>query len=143
MAEVIGVAASIVGIIAAAGKVAEILNKVIPILTHLQPNAIALSSETTSIKIILTALQQLVADPDVIPRKRKDLVQLDQLITILTDGVLLFSQLEALVSALDGPTDVIKSRMRWGLKEKELGVLYTRVLSFEGSVSVMLNILQW
>jgi hypothetical protein len=143
MAEVIGVAASIVGIIAAAGKVAEILNKVIPILTHLQPNAIALSSETTSIKIILTALQQLVADPNVIPRKRKDLVQLDQLITILTDGVLLFSQLEALVSALGGPTDVIKSRMRWGLKEKELGVLYTRVLSFEGSVSVMLNILQW
>jgi hypothetical protein len=143
MAEAIGVAASIVGLLAAAGKVAEILHQVVPILSALQPNAIRLSSELESTKIILAASQTLFQQLDTISERRTGLIQLDQLVTTLTSGVFLFSELETLVIALGPPLDGLKSRLKWGRKEKELGALYGRLCSFRESMSLMLNILQW
>jgi hypothetical protein len=139
MAEIIGIAASIVGIIAAAGKVGEILNQVVPSLTHLQSNALALNSEIGNIGIVLCALQKFVADPSVVPSRRRDLVQLDQLMSILVDGVLLFSELEAYVTMLGKPVDVLRSRFAWGRKGKELGALYTRLCSFKSTMALMLK----
>jgi hypothetical protein len=141
--EAIGIAASIVGVIAAAGKVGEILSDVLPSLTRLQHNAVALSSEVRSTEIVLCILQKFVAEPTTIVSKRRDLIQLEQLLAILTDGVLIFSELEALVTMLGTPADALRSRLRWGRREKELGVLYTRLCSFKGTMSLMLNILQW
>jgi hypothetical protein len=141
--EVIGIVASVVGIIAAAGKVAELLNSAAPSFTQLQPNAIALSTEVSSTEMVLSALQGLLLTPDLVPEERRDMVQLSQLVTLLTNGALLLSDMEALVTKLGKPVDVLRSRIRWGRKEKELGVLYQRLNSFRGNMAIMLSILQW
>lgn len=103
MAEAIGVAASIVGLLAAAGKVAEILHQVVPILSALQPNAIRLSSELESTKIILAASQTLFQQLDTISERRTGLIQLDQLVTTLTSGVFCSPSLRPLLSLLVHP----------------------------------------
>jgi hypothetical protein len=138
----LSVAASIVGILAAAGKVVEILGPVISILKEAQPSTRAICSEINNSIIILSALQKLFDDPDLIPRKRKDLIQLDQLIATFTDGVLLYSELEAHALQLGTATDTLRSRIQWARKEKDFASLLSRMQYFKSSISAILNILQ-
>lgn len=143
MAELIGVIASVVGIVAAAGKVAELLSNAVPGLTKLQSNAAALLSETESTKIVLGSLQRLLEDLDGVAIERRDMVLIDQIVTLLTTGVLLFSELENLVSKLGLPRKGLRSRTRWGQHEKELGNFYQRLSSFKSNITILLNVLQW
>lgn len=143
MAELIGVVASVVGIVAAAGKVAELISNGAPGLTELQPNAKALAVEVASLRFVLGSLQKLVLNPSVIPETRRGMVQFDELVVLLTTGVHAFSDLEALVSKLGPPTCEFSSRLRWGRKEKELGYLLVQLSSFRANITVMLNVLQW
>ena len=138
----LSVTASIVGILAAAGKVVEILGPVISILKEAQPSTRAICSEINNSIIILSALQKLFDDPDLIPRKRKDLIQLDQLIAAFTDGVFLYSELEALALQLGTATDTLRSRIQWARKEKDFASLLSRMQYFKSSITAILNILQ-
>ena len=76
------------------------------------------SFEINNSIFILSALQKLFDDPDLIPQKRKDLIQLDQLIAAFTDGVFLYSELEALALQLGTGTGTLCSRIQWARKEK-------------------------
>lgn len=138
--EVIGIVASVVGIIAAAGKVAELFNNVAPSFTQLQPNAKALATEVSSTKIVLGALQNLLLTPNLVPEGRRDMVQLSHLVVLLTNGALLLSDIEALLTKLGKPADVFRSRLKWGPRETELGVQYQRVSSFRENMAMMLSI---
>jgi cell division control protein 24 len=71
------------------------------------------------------------------------LVPLDQLITALTNGVLIFSELEGLANQLGDPNDAVSSRTRWARKEHELDKLVSRLTGFKTSMALMLGILQW
>lgn len=139
----LSVTASLVGILAAAGKVVEILGPVITTLKDTAKSAAAIHAEVNSSRIILSALQKLLHDLESAPRKRKELIQIDQLIATLTDGVLIFNELEPLVVQLGSSTENIRARVRWALKRDPLETFVSRMQLFKGSISVMLNILQW
>jgi hypothetical protein len=85
-------AAAIIGILAAAGTAAEILAPVITAFGEAAKNAAAVLTETNHMRIILYALQEYLKDLSTSPRHRKELIQLDQLVVTLTDGVLLFDE---------------------------------------------------
>src|SRR5689334_2412527 len=96
----LSVAASIIGILAAATKVVELLKPVISGVTEAPKNASVLCSRVENSRTVLAALQKLFNNLNATPRKRKELIPLDHLIIALTNGVLLFSELEALVLQL-------------------------------------------
>ncbi|KAF1843551.1 uncharacterized protein K460DRAFT_407893 [Cucurbitaria berberidis CBS 394.84] len=135
------IAAAIIGILAAAGKVAEILGPVVSTLKDASKNANAVLSEVNNSRIILVALQKYLDDLDTAPRGRRELIQVAQLITALTDGVLLFSHLEGLVIRLDAD-NIWPKRIQWARNDKKLASLVARMQCFKSSISVMLNILQ-
>lgn len=91
----------------------------------------------------LSSITGIICNLGAAPRRRRQLIQIDQLITILTDGVLLFSELEALVIRLDNPDFALPNRMQWAWNDKEFAKHISRLQYFKSSISVMLNILQW
>lgn len=139
----LSVAASIIGILAAAVKVAEILGPLVSMLKDTAKSAARIYAEVNSTKIILSALQALFDDLNSAPRRRRELIQVSQLIATLTDGALLFGELEPLVLQLGTTTEKWTTRIQWALKKDPLNSFIARVQLFKSSIGVMLNILQW
>lgn len=136
-------AAAIIGILAAAGKVAETLGPIVTAFGDVTKNIAAVVSEVNHSRVILLALSRYLDDLTTSPHIRKELIQVDQLITTLTDGVLLFSELEALILNFVGPGLGFPSRVQWAWNDGKFASLVTRMQNFKGSITVMLNILQW
>jgi len=139
--EVLGVAASIVGILAAAGKICEIL---VPIASALgdKHNAKAIWSEVDSTRMILLSLQQLVNNLETVYLDHVDMVQVSNLRATLNEGNSLFSEVESLVSQL-GTAEDRRSQMRWARQSGKVVSLISRMQGFKLTISVMLSILQW
>ncbi|KAI0019151.1 hypothetical protein F4780DRAFT_459836 [Xylariomycetidae sp. FL0641] len=145
MADPLSVAASILGILAAAGKVVEILSPIVSAVKDAPMLPRLIYSEVVSSRIILSALHDLVPLLAAKHRKRASLIQVDQIIAILSDGVLVFSELEALSPSLPVPGTLITlpNRLQWARKENTLSSILTRLENFKSSISLVLNIIQW
>jgi hypothetical protein len=137
------IAASIIGILAAAGKVAETLGPVVSAFQDVTKHVACVLSEVNNLRIILSALQTYLSDLIMSSRLCKELIQVDQLVAALTDGVLRFSELEALVLRQIGTARREPNRMRWAMNDKKFSSLVSRMQHFKSSISVMLTILQW
>ncbi|KAJ2893708.1 hypothetical protein MKZ38_008313 [Zalerion maritima] len=147
MAEVLGVVASITGILTAAGEVAKILGPYVSGAKKTPDIAALMHWEVRSIQTILSGLEKLVNNFESIPRSRKALIPVEQFVAVLNDGVLMFSELEAslptkieALSANGRPTFV--TRLQWVRRESSLKALHLRLQSFKSSVSVMLALLE-
>jgi hypothetical protein len=137
------VSAAIIGILAAAGKVAETLGPIVSAFVQAPKHAQSIIVEIEHTRTILRILGGLFEELATVPRRRRKLVPLDQLITALTNGVLIFSELEGLANQLGDPNDAVSSRTRWARKEHELDKLVSRLTGFKTSMALMLGILQW
>ncbi|ORY71384.1 uncharacterized protein BCR38DRAFT_9196 [Pseudomassariella vexata] len=144
MADPLSVAASIIGILGAAGQVVEWLAPVVSAIKDTPKLAPPVYSEVVNVRLILSVLQNLIPNLATMSRRRTDLISVDQLIAILTDGVLIFSELEALAPTLSTPVSQIPliTRLQWARKEGDLTVIVARLQSFKLSVSLILNIFQ-
>ncbi|ORY05929.1 P-loop containing nucleoside triphosphate hydrolase protein [Clohesyomyces aquaticus] len=142
MADPLSVAASIIGILAAAGKVAETLGPIVSTMKDADKCAAAVYAEVNTSRIILSALQTLLNDLSASPHHRRQLIQVDQLISALIDGAFIFSELEPLVLRLGTSTEKWTTRMQWARKKDSLDSFVVRLQCFKASISVMLNILQ-
>ena len=108
-------------------------------------------SEVLAVKTIVTALDQMASNlssPAGVARiKCASLIQVDQLRAVVTDGVLLFSDLEALLQTLP-PAESSSSRarllsfMQWVRKKGALLSLCNRLQAFKLSINCILSILQ-
>ena len=137
------VSAAIIGILAAAGKVAETLGPVVSAFVHAPKYAQTILTKVRYTRTILLGLETLFNELGTVPRRRRKLIQIDQLVAALTDGVLVFSELEAIVDQLGDLKDAVSSRGRWARKEHELASLVLRLTGFKTSVALMLGILRW
>jgi hypothetical protein len=138
----ITITTSVVGIIISAVKVGKILNSVVSTLNDPAKFATAISVEVSQSITILTGLQHFLDNLDAAPYRRRQLIHVDHLVVTFTDGVLLFSELEAAVVKLGKSPETLRSRIQWARKEKTFQRLLLRMQYFKGSTSVMLNILQ-
>jgi hypothetical protein len=143
MGDALSVAASIIGILAAAGKVAETLGPVVSAFKDTTNTATAIYAEVNSSRTILTSLQALLNDLENSPERRRQLIQVDQLVAVLTDGVLIFNELEPLVLQLGNDTERWRTRIQWTIKKDKLNSFVSRMQLFKGSINVMLSILHW
>src|SRR4051812_28876466 len=115
----LSVTSSIVGILAAAGKVAEIVEPYISSTKDAHKIAISVYSEVNRIRAVLHSLQNFLtslSNPSASPA-RAGLIQVDQLVVTFTDGVLIFSELETMLGPLkmgsEGSQLQIWQRLQW------------------------------
>ncbi|KAI8232623.1 hypothetical protein K4K53_005037 [Colletotrichum sp. SAR 10_77] len=107
MSDPLSVISAIVGIVAAAGKVVEVLGPMVP-------------------------------------RSRTLFVPIDDLITVFTNGVLIFNELEeSVLKITQSGGDRLMARMQWVRKEGDFSALIIRLQAFKDTTLLLLNILQW
>jgi hypothetical protein len=111
----LSVAASITGILAAAAKVVSILSQI-----REAPAAISsMIMEIEHIEIVFRALQRFIDRTTSLTRQRASMIQLEDVTVLLTQTVLVFSELETLVLPLSVETrqSSIRRRVVWSRKE--------------------------
>lgn len=144
MADPLSVASGIVGLLAAAGKVVEVLGPYISAAKDTPKIARAVNSEVVYFRIMLSALQALLDNLDTASSYRKQLIKIPDLQLMLTDGIFMFSELEASVLKItQSGSDRLVTRMQWARKEKDLAAALVRVEAFKNTTLMFLNMLQW
>ncbi|GAW21439.1 hypothetical protein ANO14919_109580 [Xylariales sp. No.14919] len=163
----LSVMASVAGLLTAAHEVAKLLGPYVLAFRETPPIAARVHDEAESTRTLLIALQALIQGfPDRVPAGGA-LVGVDQLVAILTSGVLLFAELEGAVQRLIGvlPSPLsreqkmegaliarglsstgyrppMRAKMQWARAEGSLATLLARLQAFKVSVTVMLTLLQ-
>ncbi|CAH0000061.1 unnamed protein product, partial [Clonostachys byssicola] len=138
MADPLSIAASIIGIAAAAAKVAGFLSAFISSTADAPISAASALASVEEMKITLSAIQPLMDSLHAVPSSRKGLIQLDHLSVIITHSVLTISELESIVCYEDG----LMHRIRWAWNEKRVLGLLPRLDSQKCSLALMVSILQ-
>ena len=131
----LSVAASIAGLLSAAGAVTKVLAPYVTAARETPKITVQVNSEIQSITIILSALQSLARNFGSVPVQRAALIQVDHVVAVLTGGVLIFSDLEVVVRSLDSLGDfsvsitrlALRSRLQWARKESEITSLLARL----------------
>ena len=92
-------------------------------------------------------LQSLVTNFATVKSQHAALIGVTQVVTILTDGVLLFSELQSELKSLPPKDETdekipIRARLQWARKEGSLNALIGRLQSFKNSMTLVLMILK-
>ena len=142
----LSVTASIVGILAAAGKISELLHTVVISAKEAPQIVTALMFEVDDVRSAFASLQSLLVDLSSAPPRRTAMVQVDRLIVTLTETVLTFSELETVVTPLvvsKGQKYPLRTRLKWTRVEQNCERMVAKLQRHKSSVSLMLNVLQW
>ena len=141
----LSVTASVVGLLGAARQIASILYKVQSGLKDAPRSMHQLLSQLNELKFTFDAVNYLLIGIDSAPRRRISMIQVDQLVATLSDAVLTFSELEALVHPLaaDSLNPSLVERMKWVWKEDTIGNIMLRLDRHKASLTLMLTIVHW
>lgn len=145
----LSVAGSIVGILAAAAKVVELVQPFVTNTKDAPKLAISIHSEVNRVRMVLNSLKSILQDlssPSTASQSRASVIQIDHIVVLFTDGVLIFSELESLLAPLSAPHDAqlqIRQRMLWASKKSAISAVMGRMQGFLVSLSAILNIFQW
>ncbi|KAF5498228.1 hypothetical protein CGCF413_v007342 [Colletotrichum fructicola] len=143
MSDPLSVISAIVGIVAAAGKVVEVLGPYVSAAKDTPKIARSVHSEVVNSRIILSALHSLLDNLSMVPRSRTLLVPIDDLITVFTNGVLIFNELEeSVLKITQSGGDRLMARMQWVRKEGDFSAFIIRLQAFKDTTLLLLNILQ-
>jgi hypothetical protein len=140
----LSVMASVVGLLTAASNVSSILTAIKSGTKEAPQLVNHVLSEVKEVEISLSAIHKFLQGITSAPRRRIALIQLDQLIATLTDAVLTFSELEALVTPLEMRSKISTiERLKWVSKGDAISNIMQRLQRHKSSLSLMLNIVQW
>ncbi|KAF4851774.1 hypothetical protein CGCSCA4_v003242 [Colletotrichum siamense] len=102
MADPLSIAASIAGLLAAAGKVYTVVSGFIDSTANAPQSAAATLEAVGEIKLALSSVQSMIDSLHHLSASRKGLIQLEHLAIIITNAVFTLSKLESLVCQKDG-----------------------------------------
>jgi hypothetical protein len=141
----LSVTASVVGLLGAARQIASILYKVQSGLKDAPRSMHQLLSQLNELRYTFDAVNYLLIGIDSAPRRRISMIQVDQLVATLSDAVLTFSELEALVHPLATVSlnPSLVERMKWVWKEDTIGNIMLRLDRHKASLTLMLTIVHW
>lgn len=140
----LSISASVIGLLTAAEKVSSALQIITTNIKDAPRLARSVLLEVNQLRFALNSLHGFLQGIVSAPRRRLALIQLDQLIVTLTELVLSFSELEAIVAKLDvGPNLKAWSRVKWAWKEDTISQNLERLQRQKSSLSLMMNIIQW
>lgn len=140
----LSVAASVVGLLAAGGKLTSMLSAVVTKCQDSPSAARIIVSEVADISAALGQLQDFLSRPGLYRPKRGSLNMLDQLPTMLTGCVMTYSDVAYILEGLNISEDMgTFDRLRWKMQENQLNMLVQRLQHHKSSLTLMLTITQW
>ncbi|KAI9790158.1 MAG: hypothetical protein M1816_005358 [Peltula sp. TS41687] len=138
----LSIMASVAGLLTATAKVSSVL-RTVTTLKDAPKLARSVLVEVDQIRSALNILQDFIRGIDSQPRSRRALIQLEDLIAMLTELVLTFSELEATVTGLDSSDPwAWPGRVKWAWKEDTILQALERIQRQKSSLSLMMNIIQ-
>ena len=136
----LSVAASIVGLLGAAAKVSSTLNNLIQSAKTAPKTAQRLLTEVIDVSACLSQVQALLLGIKEIPRSHQSLVMVEDIVIVLSNCVMTFSELEEAVDSLKPDLPIPAGRLvKWTLKEQSIGALLLRLQSSKTSLSLMIS----
>lgn len=136
----LSITASVVGIIAAAAKVCSALDSI-----HDAPYSVrAVRTEVEHIQLVFGALQRFVDQTSNITSRRAALISLEELTVILTQTVIVFSELQTLIQEprAYGRLATNVWRVSWLRHRSSVDRLINQLQRHKASVSLLLQIIQ-
>jgi len=143
MMDPLSVTASIVGLILAAGQVTSGISTIKSFLSD-APRVDHHLSQTKEIETCLAAIQNFLSSIESGPKDRMGFIKIEHLVATLTQAVLTFSELEALVKKIvAGTRSALMVRVHWTRKQNRVADIMLRLESHKSTLSSMLSIVQW
>jgi hypothetical protein len=139
----LSVAASVVGLLTAAGKMAQLL-KGLTDLVDAPGSATAVMTEMNTMTGALQHLSDYLNGALSVPAGREQLVLLEHEAATLVGCVATYSELEAIIDSVHGGAEMgVVDCIKWTLKETEIRDIIQRIQNHKSSLTLMLSILQW
>lgn len=140
----LSITASVAGLYVAAVQVSSLLQIFITNVQEAPESARRILTEAENTAVVLEQLQKYVLGAQVAPTSQASFISLEQIVVVLTDCVLIFSELERILEIFnnDQPIRII-DRFRWVQKEPGILKLLTRLQSSKVSLNLMLATLTW
>ncbi|KAI0378798.1 hypothetical protein F5Y04DRAFT_261059 [Hypomontagnella monticulosa] len=142
MADPLSIAASIVGLIATAGKIYTVVSDTASSVSDAPRSIRSMAALINDIKATLIALQHLLDTLNSLPSRRKELIRLDHVTVCFSECVLTLSELESIVCRPQIREGGFRSRLRWTSSEKRVARILPQLESQKTCLSLMLTILQ-
>ncbi|KAG5655204.1 hypothetical protein KAF25_010938 [Fusarium avenaceum] len=146
MSDYLSVAASIAIIISTTVEVVKFLSPYVSAAKETPQVAAHIYSEVQSTQVVLIGLQILTKNLESVSIQHAAMIGVNQVVAVLTDGVLLYSELYQELQSLWSKDDVEKvpltERLQWVWKESTFATLLSRLQSFKSSMTLVLMILQ-
>jgi len=146
----LSVTASVVGLLAAGTKVAGLLQSVRSSYQGSQSLATTALQEIKHLTAIFNQIQRYIEGQAAISRDRADLIQLNDLVAILTDCVMTYSELASILEGLNigresnvGETFRTRDRLKLVREEQSIQSLIQRLQNQKGSLQLILQLIEW
>ena len=138
----ISVAASIVGLLGVAAKISLALNDFMTRVKEAPKLARTVLLEVADICACLSQVQSLLLGAGRVNASNQSLLMVEEILVVLSNCVLVFSELEELVEGVK-PDQSIKASdvLKWTMKEKAVTALLLRLQSSKTSLSLMISTL--
>lgn len=138
----ISVAASIVGLLAAAAKISLGLNDFVTMVKEAPKLARTVLLEVADLSACLSQVQSLLLGVGRANASNQSLLMVEEIIVVLSNCVLVFSELEELIDGVK-PDQSTQARniLKWTMKEKAVTALLLRLQSSKTSLSLMISTL--
>lgn len=135
---------SVAGLLAAVQAVSSILTTITSNKKRAPRITDSVLSDVNDVMASLSALQRLLSGVASGARQHMALIQLDQLIAVLTELVLIFSELEALLTPFAAGREIsIMKGAKWASKEDVISdIMQQRLQCTKSCLSLMLNTVQ-
>ncbi len=137
----LSVAASITSILMAAAQVCSFLTQI----RNAPASVTAILTEIEHIEIVFRALQRFIDHAKTVTRYRAALIQIEDVAVMLTQTVLVFSELQTLLAPLstNGQRSGIRRRFDWSRQEPGVNRLVNQLQRHKTSLSILLQVIQW
>jgi hypothetical protein len=140
----LSVAASVTGILATAAHATTILTSFIKNTRSAPKLAHRVLTEVSSFAAVLSQLQAFVLGSASVARERGTLILVEQVLVVLTECVIAFSELDEVLQTLKTQQQMeLWDRMKWAINESKITGIMGRLQGNKTSLTLMLTILQW
>ena len=142
--EPLSVAGSIVGLLSAGAQLVSMFYNLASAIKDAPHYANAAVSELEAITMILTQLQEYINGTAQASVQRLSLIHVEHVTATLTECVMTYSQLNALLRTLHADRNLKAwDRAMWLLKKDDVDVLVGRLQNHKSTLGLMLQIIQW
>lgn len=141
MSDPLSIAAGVIGVVTAAAQISSILINLTKSTIAAPRQAQLVLTEVSHISAILSQLQFYLFGLEIPDRSRTSLLNVEKLVTVVSDCVLTFSELEKVLDGFKTEGLDVLDRLKWVKKESAIMGLIQRLQNHKASLSLVLGIL--